>query len=128
MSRRLDFDIILPVVIITSVLLFVVLLEACSTMAEYVEAQIPPVVEPQTASFAEDQCTLEYRYCSQGQCVTRISEVTRFELTVDGEVIECVGVYLEIRWPDKSSNHWLWPSSQSDSRCEMEMQRLANPE
>ncbi len=115
------------VAILFAVVMLFSMVVGCSTVAQYVEEQIPPLIEPTIAQLDDDQCHLQYEYCTQGYCVTRIMEVTSFELTVDGDVIQCTGIYMRIDWPDGSNNQWLWPSKQSDERCEAEMERLARP-
>ena len=86
---------------VLTIAILVTSLVGCSTVADYVQARIPDLVEP---------------------------EVIEFELTVDGEVIQCVGVYLEMDWSDGSVSPWLWASKRSDKRCEAEMERLAKDE
>jgi len=98
----------------------------CAALADLTAADVAPAFDPDGIVLEQDRCSMTYGICEAGVCFTLTHEITRFELTLEsGETIECVGVYVEPTWPDKSQNQWLSASKHSDPRCEAEMERLA---
>lgn len=100
---------------------------SCSTLAQYAESEVPAVFEPNPGAILEqDFASIAYSYCVEGVCVERLSELTRFDLTLDdGSTVACLAIRQLVTWPDGSSNDWIWPAKESHDRCQAEMERMS---
>ncbi len=117
------------VALVFSATILIMTFVGCSTFAEYIEEYVPDLVEPGNVVLEQDFAQFTYKKCYQDVCLTRLHEFRNIEIELaGGEVLECTTMYMEWEHPDGSRTVWLFPTTNSDKRCESAMEKLARDE